>query len=283
MLNCWVGCIEFQFKFIRTSRLHLVMIESVTSTKKVPRKQFQRVCLFWFPSSAVVLNRITKKLAVMLKCRPCRLQTVKTVQTVQTECYCFYLYLNFLVKFFAVAIWPVTGQGVKNTKWPAVPYSQQISQIEKTEPFWTIISRDPDQNSQFCGILLVSSLWMFVTIFYPKHGVTGDICDVITSWPFMRPPWKTGGKSLYALVPFWSWNTLQHYLVDVMMKQKSFFVQGNLNFALMYRNNIEFSVFALYHWVCMVCVSTWPRSWCGYETLNIKYLPRYIIPCFQGT
>ena len=56
--------------------------------------------------------------------------------------------------------------------------------------------------------------------------------DVITSWPFMRPPRKTGGKSLYALVPFWSWNTLQHYLVDVMMKQKSFFVQGNLNFAL---------------------------------------------------
>ena len=66
--------------------------------------------------------------------------------------------------------------------------------------------------------------------------------DVITSWPFMRPPRKTGGKSLYALVPFWSWNTLQHYLVDVMMKQKSFFVQGNLNFALMYRNNIKFSV-----------------------------------------
>ena len=64
-----------------------------------------------------------------------------------------------------------------------------------------------------------------------------------------RPPWKTGGKSLYALVPFWSWNTLQHYLVDVMMKQKSFFVQGNLNFALMYRNNIEFSVFVLCHWV----------------------------------
>ena len=73
--------------------------------------------------------------------------------------------------------------------------------------------------------------------------------DVITSWPFMRPPWKTGGKSLYALVPFWSWNTLQHYLVDVMMKQKSFLVQGNLNFALMYRNNIEFSVFFLCHWV----------------------------------
>ena len=74
--------------------------------------------------------------------------------------------------------------------------------------------------------------------------------DVITSWPFMRPPRKTGGKSLYALiVPFWSWNTLQHYLVDVMMNQKTFFVQGNLNFALMSRNNIEFSVFVLCHWV----------------------------------
>ena len=33
---------------------------------------------------------------------------------------------------FAVAIWPVTGQGVKNTKWPAVLYSQQISQNRKT-------------------------------------------------------------------------------------------------------------------------------------------------------
>ena len=26
-------------------------------------------------------------------------------------------------------------------------------------------------------------------------------------------------QSLYALVPLWSWNTLHHYLVDVMMKQ----------------------------------------------------------------
>ena len=27
-------------------------------------------------------------------------------------------------KFKAVAIWPVTGQGFQNTKWPAVVYSQ---------------------------------------------------------------------------------------------------------------------------------------------------------------
>ena len=77
--------------------------------------------------------------------------------------------------------------------------------------------------------------------------------DVITSWPFKWPPRKTGGKSLHAfnswVCCFWSWNTLQHHLVHVMMKQKSFFVQGNLNFALMYRNNIEFSVFVLCHWV----------------------------------
>ena len=32
---------------------------------------------------------------------------------------------------YAVAIWAVTGQGVENTKWPAVLYSQQISQNRK--------------------------------------------------------------------------------------------------------------------------------------------------------
>jgi len=32
---------------------------------------------------------------------------------------------------YAVAIWPVTSQGVKNTKWPAVSYSRQISQNRK--------------------------------------------------------------------------------------------------------------------------------------------------------
>ena len=32
---------------------------------------------------------------------------------------------------YAVAIWPVTGQGVENTKWPAVLYSHQISQNRK--------------------------------------------------------------------------------------------------------------------------------------------------------
>ena len=124
----------------------------------------------------------------------------------------------------------------QNTKWPAVPYSQLISQIEKVQPFWTIISRDPDQTSRFCGISISCFCWSRVfgcsLLFSVQSMAWQATFDVITSWPFMRPPWKTGGKSLYALVPFWSWNTLQHYLVDVMMKQKSFFVQGNLNFAL---------------------------------------------------
>ena len=30
----------------------------------------------------------------------------------------------FSLSLFAVAIWPVTGQGFQNTKWPAVLYSQ---------------------------------------------------------------------------------------------------------------------------------------------------------------
>ena len=33
-----------------------------------------------------------------------------------------------------------------------------------------------------------------------------------------------------------------------MMKQKSFFVQRNLNFALMYRNNIEYYSFFATEW-----------------------------------
>ena len=37
----------------------------------------------------------------------------------------------FMSFFIAVAIWPVTGQGVENTKWPEVLYSQQISQNRK--------------------------------------------------------------------------------------------------------------------------------------------------------
>ena len=80
----------------------------------------------------------------------------------------------------AVAIWPVTGQGFQNTKWPAVPYSQKISQIEKIQPFWTIMIHIVIliviliKPAGFVGFLYMY-YGMFVTIFYPKHGVTGDV------------------------------------------------------------------------------------------------------------
>ena len=53
------------------------------------RMQYFRILRYKLPSFNTV----------MLKRRPCRLQTLQTVQTVQTEGYFFFLYLNFLVKF----------------------------------------------------------------------------------------------------------------------------------------------------------------------------------------
>ena len=52
------------------------------------------------PYIIVVQHKLNEHVhKVLLKRRPCRLQTVQTVQTVQTECYFFHLYLNFLVNF----------------------------------------------------------------------------------------------------------------------------------------------------------------------------------------
>ena len=45
--------------------------------------------------------------------------------------YIFPMKFSEFLANFAVAIWPVTGQGVENTKWPAVLYSQRISQNRK--------------------------------------------------------------------------------------------------------------------------------------------------------
>ena len=60
--------------------------------------------------------------------------------------------------------------------------------------------------------LLVTSLWMFVTVFCPKHGVTGDV------WRYTILTFHTAfAENLHALVGFatsGAKNTLQHYLVD---------------------------------------------------------------------
>ena len=69
--------------------------------------------------------------------------------------------------------------------------------------------RHPDQTSRFCGISISCFCWSGVfgcsLLFSVQSMAWQATFDVITSWTFMRPPRKTGGKSLYALVPFWSW------------------------------------------------------------------------------
>ena len=61
---------------------------------------------------------------------------------------------------FAVAIWPVTGQGVENTKWPAVLYSQQISQNRKILANLNYhMSIKTSQAILKCFIDLKSSVW----------------------------------------------------------------------------------------------------------------------------
>ena len=57
-----------------------------------------------------------------------------------------------------------------------------LSKFHKLKKFSRseLSSRDPEQTSRFCGISISCfcwshGLWMFVTIFCPKHGVTGDV------------------------------------------------------------------------------------------------------------
>ena len=50
---------------------------------------------------------------------------------------------NYL--FIAVAIWPVTGQGFQNPKWPAVWYFQ-YSSIHLTMGSWFDLSKNPNQS-----------------------------------------------------------------------------------------------------------------------------------------
>ena len=93
---------------------------------------------------------------------------------------------------FAVAIWPVTGQGVENTKWPAVLYSQQISQNRKILANLNYhMSIKTSQAILKCFIDLKSSVWftlgsedetMFVTLRTFSSSTAGQGFQN-TKWP----------------------------------------------------------------------------------------------------
>ena len=96
--------------------------------------------------------------------------------------------------------------------------------------------------------LLVLSLWMFVTIFCPKHGVTGDVWrhNILTFHAASAENQQEKSLRVSSLLELKYTSTVSCRRYD---ETKKVFVRGNLNFALMYRNNIEFSVFVLCHWV----------------------------------
>ena len=63
--------------------------------------------------------------------------------------------------FNAVAIWPVTGQGVKNTKWLAVPYSVNFTKLKDLAlaNLNYHMSIKTSQAILKCFIDLTSSVW----------------------------------------------------------------------------------------------------------------------------
>ena len=81
---------------------------------------------------------------------------------------------------------------------------------------------------------------MFATIFCPKHGVTGDVRrhNVLTG--------KPAGKVSTRLIVGSAASAAEIHFNE--RNKKAFFVQDNLNFALMYRNNIEFYSFFAIEW-----------------------------------
>ena len=72
---------------------------------------------------------------------------------------------------FAEAIWPVTGQGFQNTKWPAVLSFLQISQIEKNSK--SKLSYVRQEKSSDSETLYRSHVWHLV-------------CAGVRKWTFFR-------------------------------------------------------------------------------------------------
>ena len=98
--------------------------------------------------------------------------------------------------------------------------------------------------------LLVASLWMFVTVFCPKRGVTGDVWRhaILT---FHTAFGETGGKSLHALVGSAASGGEINFniiLSTLWWDEKAFLYKVIFKFVLMYRNNIEFYPFFAIEW-----------------------------------
>ena len=71
------------------------------------------------------------------------------------------------------------------------------------------------------------------------------------SWPFIRPLWKTGGKSLHALVGSAASGGEINFniiLSTLWWDEKAFLYKVIFKFALMYRNNIGFYPFFAIEW-----------------------------------
>ena len=107
---------------------------------------------------------------------------------------------------------------------------------------WWSWSNQPVLWDFYIMFLLVSSLWMFVTIFYPKHGVTGDVWrhNILTFHAASVENRREKSLRFSSFLELKYTSTLSCRRYDETKK---------LFCTCVDRNNIEFSVFVLCHWV----------------------------------
>ena len=134
-------------------------------------------------------------------------------------------------------------------------FSVNFTKIEKFQPILTITCRDPDQTSRFCEISISYFCWSRVfgcSLLFSVQSVAWQATfDVMPSWPFIRPLWKTGGKSLHALVGSAASGGEINFniiLSTLWWDEKAFLYKVIFKFVLMYRNNIEFYPFFAIEW-----------------------------------
>ena len=112
-----------------------------------------------------------------------------------------------------------------------------------------VLIKQADFVEFLCHVFVgLESLDVRYYTFCPKHGVTGDVWrhNILTFHAASAENQREKSLPVSSLLELKYTSPLSCRRYD---ETKSFLVQGNLNFALMYRNNIEFSVFVLCHWV----------------------------------